>query len=237
MACCCMKMESLPVLDFSNPDRHAKANKLTKIMESVCFVYLDNVPRLATIRRWRPNFTRLLPGFFSKPLEEKIVVSPKNRNKDSPGVYRGYVPINLDQSHLREQYEMGEVLPEDDPDRSSGNPLYEPTPWPNEDCPDVPYRQLMMSHYYAMLHAGMEFLRLTALGLGLDEHEFDDCFVPTSVSTLRIMHYPTYKAKDTAKSTQFYFHMQGAHRWWVSDSSHNIHLSWTGNPQRKMGSG
>ena len=95
----------------------------------------------------------------------------------------------------------------------------------------------MMSHYYAMLHAGMEFLRLTALGLGLDEHEFDDCFVPTSVSTLRIMHYPTYKAKDTAKSTQFYFHMQGAHRWWVSDSSHNIHLSWTGNPQRKMGSG
>lgn len=174
-------------------------------MESVGFVYLDNVPGCnkeveAQLHEAATCF------FFSKPLEEKIVVSPKNWNKDSPGVYRGYVPINLDQSHLREQYEMGEVLPEDDPDRSSGNPLYEPTPWPNEDCPNIPYHQLMMSHHYAMLHAGMEFLRLTALGLGLDEHEFDDCFVPKSVSTLRIMHYPTYKAKDTAKSTQDHGH-------------------------------
>lgn len=37
-------MESLPVIDFSNPDRHELAKELTKAMKVVGFVYLDNVP-------------------------------------------------------------------------------------------------------------------------------------------------------------------------------------------------
>ena len=188
------------MIDFSNPDRQAKAKKLTRIMESVGFVYLDNVPGYN--KEVEAKLHEAAAWFFSKPLEEKIALSLKNWNKDSSGVYRGYVPINLDQGHLREQYEMGEVLPEDDPDRNSGNPLYEPTPWPKDDQPNIPYRQFMMSHYYAMINAGMEFLRLTALGLGLDEYVFDDCFVPKSVSTLPIMHYPTYMVEGAATSRQ-----------------------------------
>ena len=188
------------MIDFSHPDRQANARELTKIMESVGFVYLDNVPGYS--REVETKLHEAAAWFFSKPLEDKIAVSPKNWNKDSSGVYRGYVPINLDKGHLREQYEMGEVLPEDDPDRNSGNPLYEPTPWLKEDRPDIPFRELMMSHYYAMLNAGMEFLHLTALGLGMDEHMFDDRFAPKSVSTLRIMHYPTYKSATTEHSSR-----------------------------------
>ena len=93
---------------------------------------------------------------------------------------------------------MGEVLPEDNPDRISGNPLYEPTPWPNEDCPDLPYRQLMISHYYAMINAGIEFLQLTALGLRLDEHVFVNHFVPKSQICVDSANYSTYKAKGVA---------------------------------------
>jgi len=37
-------MESLPVIDFPNPDRHELTKELTKAMEVVGFVYLDNVP-------------------------------------------------------------------------------------------------------------------------------------------------------------------------------------------------
>ena len=47
-----------------------------------------------------------------------------------------------------------------------------------------------------MINAGLEFLRLTALGLGLDEHEFKERFWPKSVS---IIHYPTYQ--PTREST------------------------------------
>ena len=192
-------MASLPVIDLSNPDRQATAKQLTQAMETVGFVYLDNVPGYN--KEVEGKLHKAAEWFFSKPLEEKITVSSKNWNKDSSGVYRGYVPINLEEGHLREQYEMGEVLPEDDPDRNSGNPLYEPTAWPKEDDPSVPYRKLMMSHYHAMIDAGMEFLRLTAIGLGQSEHIFDDRFLPKSVSSLRIMHYPTYKGLDSATGT------------------------------------
>ena len=49
-----------------------------------------------------------------------------------------------------------------------------------------------------MANAGMEFLRLLAIGMELDEHEFDERFRPKSVSTLRIMHYPTYQPKSAS---------------------------------------
>ena len=196
-------MATLPVIDFSDPDRQANAKKLTEAMETVGFVYLDNVPGYS--KEVEEKLHKAATWFFSKPLDEKRTVSSKNWNPDSTGVYRGYVPINLEQGHLREQYEMGEVLPEDDPDRNSGNPLYEPTAWPKEDDLSDPFCELMMSHYHAMISAGMEFLRLTAMGLGLDEHVFDDRFLPKSVSSLRIMHYPTYKGTTISSSHDLNF--------------------------------
>lgn len=37
-------MDSIPVVDFSNPDREANSKELVRAMETVGFVYLDNVP-------------------------------------------------------------------------------------------------------------------------------------------------------------------------------------------------
>lgn len=62
-------------------------------------------------------------------------------------MYRGYVPVNVAEGHLREQYEMGEVLPEDDVERNSGNPLYGATPWLTDDEQGIHFRDLMMKHY------------------------------------------------------------------------------------------
>ena len=196
-------MATLPVIDFPNPDRVANAKKLMGAMETVGFVYLDNVPGYD--KEVEKSLHKAATWFFSKSLEEKITTSSKNWNKASSGVYRGYVPINLDEGHLREQYEMGGVLPEDDLDRNSGNPLYEPTIWPKEDDCNVPFYELMTSHYSAMVNAGMEFLRLTAIGLGMDENVFDTRFLPKSVSSLRIMHYPTYKTSTEGSNQDLSF--------------------------------
>ena len=196
-------MASLPVIDLSNSDRQANAKQLVQAMETVGFVYLDNVPGYNI--EIEENLLKAAKWFFAKSLDEKIAVSSKNWNKESSGVYRGYVPINLEEGHLREQYEMGEDLPEDDPDRLSGNPLYEPTNWPREDDSSVPFHQLMTSHYRAMANAGMEFLHLTAMGLGMDEHLFDDRFLPKSVSSLRIMHYPTYHVAGQPDNEDYKF--------------------------------
>ncbi len=191
-----METESVPIIDLSSPDREATARKLVQAMETVGFVYLDNVPGFD--RSVEERLHKAASWFFSQSLEEKLTVSSKNWNKDAAGVYRGYIPINVKENHLREQYGMGEELPEDDPDRNSGNPLYEPTPWPRAEGGDA-FRQLMRSHHAAMLDAGMAFLRLLAIGLGLDEFHFDAQFLPKSMPSLRIMHYPTYG--ETAEPT------------------------------------
>ena len=191
-----MSSPSLPVVDLANPDREANSKLLVQAMETVGFVYLDNVPgynieveeKLLQASKW----------FFSMPLEEKLKVSCTNWNKDERSLYRGYIPINVKEGHLREQYEMGEELPEDDPDRNSPNYLYEATPFPAGEEGEG-FRKLMMSHYTAMTNAGMEFLRLCAKELELEEHSFDKKFLPKTLSSLRIMHYPTYG--DTPQPT------------------------------------
>ena len=133
---------SLPIIDFSSPNRLATAKMLTEAMETVGFVYLDNVPGFN--KEVEEKLHKAANWFFSLPLDEKLRLSPKNWNPDAEGVYRGYVPISEADNHLREQYEMGEILPGDDPDRNSGNPIYEPTPLPCEE--NVPFRELIYAH-------------------------------------------------------------------------------------------
>ena len=186
-------MDSIPVINFSKPDRKANARELVKAMETVGFVYLDNVPGYNRVVE--DKLLKASEWFFSLPIEEKLKVSPKKWNDSAECIYREYVPINLKKNHLREQYGMGGDLPVDDPDRTSGNFLYEETPWPAGEDGES-FHQLFMSHYASMADAGMEFLRLTAIGLDLDEHTFDKQFMPKSVSSLRTMHYPTYGETD-----------------------------------------
>ena len=191
MAC---PLVDLPVIDFSeSADRTQKSKDLTKAMEEIGFVYLDNVPgfdkqvedRLHDACKW----------FFGLPLEEKMKISTVNWNSSAKGMYRGYMPINVERDQLREQYGTGETLPDDDPYRLSGNPFYEATPYPFPDKKEgIEFRELIESTRQVLTKASLEFFHLLAIGLGLDEDAFDEKFVPRQLSTLRLMHYPTYKA-------------------------------------------
>jgi len=125
---------------------------LTEAMETVGFVYLDNVPGFN--KEVEEKLHKAANWFFSLPLDEKLRLSPKNWNPDAEGVYRGYVPISEADNHLREQYEMGEILPGDDPDRKSGNPINEPTPLPREE--NVPFRDLVYAHHGKCWHGILE---------------------------------------------------------------------------------
>ena len=188
----------IPVIDFSLACSSTAARDLVYAMETVGFVYLDNVPGFDKQREQQLH--EEAKWFFSLPLEEKLLVSPKNWNKQSSNVYRGYVPINVEQGHLREQYEMGGDLPADDVDRCSGNPLYEPTPWPRGERGEA-FHQLMISHLSAMHDAGMKFLQFVACGLGLKEDHFASKFTPKSTSSVRVMHYPTYRETGDQRLT------------------------------------
>ena len=190
---------SIPVIDLSDPDRQSNAKKLARIFETIGFVYLDNVPGYGKVEE--EKLLQVTKQFFALPLEEKLRCSPKRWNKDAAGVYRGYIPIDTKAGFLREQYGTGPTLPKEDPDVLSGNPLYEPTPWPREDVCSASFYETMQAHREAMLNAGMEFLRLLSIGCGLPENTFDSRFHPKSISSLRIMHYPTYGETETPTFT------------------------------------
>ena len=187
-----MELDTVPVIDFSEPDRQQTAMKLVKAMKEVGFVYLDNVPGYD--KQLEDQLLQASKWFFGLPLEEKIKLSPKVWNSSATTVYRGYVPINIERDQLREQYETGETLPDNDPDRLSGNPFYEATPFPYPDREDgKKFHQLIDLTREMFMNATIEFFHLVSIGLGLEEDTFDDRFLPKSLSSLRLMHYPTYE--------------------------------------------
>ena len=185
-------MESIPVINFSDPDRLRRAKDLTKAMAEVGFVYLENIPGYD--KQLEDKLFQASKWFFGLPLQEKLKISPKKWNPSAKGVYRGYIPIDIERDQLREQYETGETLPEDDPFRLSGIYLYEPTPYPYpEQVEGIEFRKLIESARQIFSQTAIEFLRLTAIGLGMEENVFDERFSCKPASSLRLMHYPTYE--------------------------------------------
>ncbi len=68
--------------------------------------------------------------------------------------------------------------------------------WPeaSEDESDelyLKFKNIMMRYHSILMGVSMELVRLVAMGLGLDEHYFDNLF-SKSVSTLRIINYPVH---------------------------------------------
>ena len=84
-------VQRLAVIDFSNPDRQANAKQLTEAMETVGFVYLDNVPGYN--KEVEASLLEATDWFFSLPIEQKLRLSPKRWNKEAAGVYLSLIHI------------------------------------------------------------------------------------------------------------------------------------------------
>ena len=141
--------QSLPVVDLSSLDRQETAKTLIKAMETVGFVYLDNVPGYS--KEAEAEFLTVAKRFFSMSLEEKLRYSPKRWNKDAKGVYRGYAPVNAGENHNIEHFLMGETrIPERE--TSETDALHEPTPMPVQD---TAFCEVMNAHFSCMFDAAM----------------------------------------------------------------------------------
>lgn len=131
-------MESLPAVDFSSPDIKGTASRIVHIMETVGFLYLDNVPdynvqveeELLEAHKW----------FFSFPLEKKMRVARYLYNKQSGNFYRGYFGLDKDYSSYKEGYEFGQdsfTWDDYQPNNSDeGFPMTEENVWPQPDPND-----------------------------------------------------------------------------------------------------
>ena len=102
-------------------------------------------------------------------------------------------------SSLKEAFDLGMELPEDDPDILAGNLLYGDPLWPKEDG-KFPFKEFARDYFNKMQNTSVEIMRLIALGLGENEDIFDDMFTPKPLSTLRFLHYPPREGRFTLKN-------------------------------------
>ncbi|XP_046566875.1 2-oxoglutarate-dependent dioxygenase 33-like [Haliotis rubra] len=189
----------LPVVDLKKArdktHRLQVARELVRALETVGFLYIDNAPGvdLETLLKNCDTFFALSSA--EKHMMAKHKWNPLNKNK-----YRGYFPLQPGESSYKEGFEIGvEDCPFNDPDI---HPMFtEPNLWPRYMDGFDEFLRDMQQYYKAILNTGTEILRLLALGSGLDEYWFESMFLPDTLSTLRLLHYPLRSSNppDTAK--------------------------------------
>ena len=186
----------LPIIDLekAKTDRQAVAKEVVHALENIGFLYIDNIEGF--------DYDKLMASckwFFGLPIEKKRAIMRKFWNDDNLNVYRGYYPVKAGEPSRKEGFEFGRDVTPDDPSIQPGNWFYEPSVWPKEDG-TCPFKEFMTNCYEILHNASLEILRLTALGLGIDENSFDEIFADRPCTTFRLMHYPPWEDKPPANA-------------------------------------
>ena len=183
-------MDCLPIVDLASLDREANAKAIVEAMETVGFLLLENIARYD-----EESLFNAIEWFFALPPEKKMTVTRKKWNKQAKSIYRGYFPVDDDSISYKEGYEFGPEVSPDDPELVTAAPFVEHNVWPEggEGEDEEPFRRFqetITSHFKTFFSASVDFMRLLALGLGLKENFFDHMFIPSTLSTLRLLCYP-----------------------------------------------
>lgn len=134
--------------------------------------------------------------FFGLPYEKKKNIIKSAWNPENSNLYRGYFPVVNENPSRKEGFEFGRDI---DPSVAPGNWFYEQSVWPDEDG-SFPFKEFLTETYDYMHETAMEILRLTAIGMGIDEHAFEPIFSDKPCSTFRIIHYPPWEGPPPANA-------------------------------------
>jgi isopenicillin N synthase-like dioxygenase len=135
-------------------------------------------------------------AFFALPASEKAKISidksPHNRG------YAGTGSEALDEKSgkmdQKEAFNMAMDFAPDDPRVLAKMPFRGSNMWP-----DLPgFKETFSTYFDQVLALGVDLHRAIALDLGLDEHFFEGHF-DQSMSTLRVLRYPSVKERDPAQ--------------------------------------
>ncbi|MET0210404.1 MAG: 2-oxoglutarate and iron-dependent oxygenase domain-containing protein, partial [Burkholderiaceae bacterium] len=114
-------------------------------------------------------------SFFAQPVEKRLACRSRYNNQN-----RGYQPL-LDTQHpgkppdVKESFDMGFPLAEDDADMLAGLPFHAPNSWPDENDSSNAlrgFRGATENLYFSMLETGRDVLRAMAEALQADRNFF-----------------------------------------------------------------
>jgi len=189
-------MDQVPVIDLtparegSRDDRRRVAALIDEACVDIGFFAISGHGVPAAVC---DDLREAAHAFFALPVETKRRASPAD-----PTTPRGYhalagetlaaandAPTPPD---LKEFYHVGPVDTADEPYYTSakGRQFFLPNIWPDEPRA---FRSAAVTYYRTMHGLVAALMRLTALGLGVDERFFDDK-VDRSIGTMRLNYYP-----------------------------------------------
>ncbi|KAH8552675.1 2OG-Fe(II) oxygenase [Umbelopsis sp. PMI_123] len=188
--------ESLPIIDLAPlQDPQVKPEALKELaatirntFETVGFAYLVN-------HNVNLNHKELFDNtreFFALPQEEKLRLAKKTFVPTNTNTYRGYFPVQKNDTSYKEGFEVGPSVSGDALVQSQGKfNLQEENVWPNNQSE---FRRKTEVYYEGCTKLGNQLMRLVAISFGLSEDYFEPLFDPTA-STLRYLHYPARDVK------------------------------------------
>ena len=139
------------------------------------------------------GLNRKAHAFFALPMEEKQKVMPvdiKTPRGYKPVGYEalGYGNANVTPPDLKEYYHFGRDSWPDEPyfTNPEGQRYFIPNVWPQR--PEG-FREAAARYYAEMEKLVGNLMRITALGLGLEEHFFDDK-IDRHITAMRLNFYP-----------------------------------------------
>ncbi len=191
--------QGIPVIDLSDaregglPARRKLALQLDRICREIGFFTIIGhgaPPSVLSELRDKAN------AFFALPLEEK-----QRAIHPVPATPRGYRALGLEAlsygndrttpPDLKEYYHFGRETWPDEPYfiGPEGRRYFIPNLWPQRPAG---FKEAAQRYYAEMERIVLVLLRLAALGLGIDEHFFDDK-VDRHITAMRINFYPAQR--------------------------------------------
>jgi len=187
-----MTTEALPVIDLRLVNGLGRANlakKLADALQNFGFFYVEGIDgydedELLKYTRW----------FFDLPESARMGIARKHFNPNSEVRFRGYFPVDKNDSSHKEGYDLGSLEPlmESHEHEKHANIFYEETPWPEVEDPEEldRFKEFSRRFYNLMTSAGLTLLELAAEGCSAPSNLLVELFRPDPVSCLRYLHYP-----------------------------------------------
>lgn len=162
-------------LDGTKDEKLQISKEMTESIRTSRYVYLKNYGISDDIYQ---KMCQHREDYFKAPIDEKLK-GAVNDNR-----YVGYYPFKQEQVQGDYEKDLREAFLYD---------KLEKTPWINEE-----FKDFMLDFHQRCYHLAFQIVRSFALGLNIDEKEFQPVF-DSQFDVIRLNHYPPVKSSTNKK--------------------------------------